>query len=186
MASQVSIANRALALLGANTINAFDDGSTEANIIRAIYDDARDAVLRSAPWLCAKFRTSLAQNTTNPLFEWEKSYKLPTDPYCLRVLSLNESDEWRVEGRNLLTNTNSAHIVYIGRVTDPGLFDPSLVWAIATRVAYESCYAITQNRSLTNDMFALSQQALEDAQIADGAEERYHDIISDDLHIVRL
>ena len=185
MASQVSIANRALALLGANTISAFDDGSTEANIIRAIYADARDAVLRSAPWGCATFRASLAQNTTDPLFEWDKSYQLPTDPYCLAVLSLKETDEYRIEGRNLLCNYDSANIRYIGRVTDPGLFDPALVWALATRIAAESCYALTQNRTQAGDMWALAQQALEDAVIADGSEVRFDDIISDSLLIVR-
>jgi hypothetical protein len=50
MASEVSICNRALAMLGANTITSLQDGSTEANVCNAVYADARDAVLRSHPW----------------------------------------------------------------------------------------------------------------------------------------
>ena len=77
MASEVSICNRAMALLGANTITSLSDGSTEANVCNAVYADARDAVLRSYPWSCAIKRATLAQLSSDPVWGFDKAYSLP-------------------------------------------------------------------------------------------------------------
>jgi len=106
MASEVSICNRALAMLGANTITSLQDGSTESNVCNAVYADARDAVLRSHPWSCAIQRATLAQLSTKPVWGYDKAYSLPNDPHCLSVLEfaiqtqrlLNLSQELQIRG----------------------------------------------------------------------------------------
>lgn len=170
MASEVSICNRALALLGANLITSLTDGSTEANVCNAVYADARDAVLRSFPWSCAIQRTTLAQLSTAPVWGFTQAYSLPNDPYCIAVIDMNEDTKYRVEGRTLVCNTDTATIKYVARITDPGQFDPAFVFALATRIGAEISYALTQNRALSNDMWAMSAQAITEASIADGAE----------------
>lgn len=170
MASEVSICNRALALLGASTIVSLTDGSTEANVCNAVYADARDAVLRAFPWSCAIQRATLAQQSTAPVWGFDKSYSLPNDPYCIAVIDVYESTNYRVEGRNLVCNSDTATIKFVARVTDPAQFDPALVFAIATRVSAEVAYALTQNRALSNDMWAMSEKAITEASIYDGTE----------------
>jgi len=170
MASEVSICNRALALLGANTITSLSDGSTEANVCNAVYADARDAVLRAYPWSCAIQRATLAQLSAAPIWGFDKAYSLPNDPYCIAVLDLKESSQYRIEGRTLVCNTDTATIKFVARITDAGQFDPAFVFALATRVAAEVSYALTQNRSLSNDMWQMSEKAIVDASIFDGAE----------------
>jgi len=170
MASEVSICNRALALLGANTITSLTDGSTEANVCNAVYADARDAVLRAFPWSCAIQRTTLAQLSTAPVWDFKKAYSLPNDPYCIAVLDLKETSQYRTEGRTLVCNTDTATIKYVARITDPGQFDPAFVFALASRIGAEVSYALTQNRSLSNDMWQMSEKAIRDASIFDGAE----------------
>ena len=170
MASEVSICNRALALLGANTITSLSDGSTEANVCNAVYADARDAVLRGYPWSCAIQRATLAQLSPDPVWGFDKAYSLPNDPHCLAVLELKETTTYRIEGRTLVCNTDTATIKYVARITDPAQFDPALVFALASRIAAEVAYALTQNRALSNDMWSMSATALIDASVADGAE----------------
>jgi len=170
MASKVSICNRALALLGADPITSLTDDTTESNVCRAVYADASDAVLRSHPWSCAIQRATLAQLTAAPVWGYSKAYSLPNDPYCLAVLDLKESSQYRIEGRTLVCNTGTATIKYVARITDPGQFDPSLVFSLACRIAAEISYALTQNPSLSNDMWQLSEKAITDAATADGVE----------------
>jgi len=170
MASEVSICNRALALLGANTITSLSDGSTEANVCKAVYADARDGILRSRPWSCAIQRATLAQLSTAPVWDYGKAYSLPNDPHCLAVLELKETTKYRIEGRTLVCNTDTATIKYVARITDPAQFDPSLVFALSSRIGAEIAYALTQNRALSNDMWSMSAQALTDASVDDGAE----------------
>jgi len=185
MASEVSICNRALALLGANTITSLTDGSTEANVCNAVYADARDAVLRAFPWSCAIQRASLAQLSTAPVWGYDKAYSLPNDPYCLAVLDLKEDSQYRIEGRTLTCNTELATIKYVARITDPGQFDPALVFALACRIGAEVSYALTQNRSLSNDMWSMADKTINDAAMYDGAEVGQEDITATVLESVR-
>jgi hypothetical protein len=185
MASEVSICNRALAMLGANTITSLTDGSTEANVCNAVYADARDTILRAYPWSCAIQRATLAQLTTAPVWGFDKAYSLPNDPYCIAVLDMKELTSYRVEGRTLVCNTDTATIKFVARITDAGQFDPSFVFALATRIAAEISYALTQNRSLSNDMWAMSSTAIMDASIYDGSEVGSEDIIANVLEGVR-
>ena len=176
MASEVSICNRALAMLGANTITSLSDGSTEANVCNAVYADARDAVLRAFPWACAIQRATLAQLSTAPVWGYDKAYSLPNDPHCLAVLDIQESTQYRIEGRTLVCNSDTATIKYVARITDPGQFDPAFVFALACRIGAEVSYALSQNRSLSNDMWGLAEKAIMEASMYDGAEVGREDI----------
>ena len=55
MTSEVDIANQALGTINARaTIVSFDERSSEARSVRLYYNDTRDALLRAAPWNCAR------------------------------------------------------------------------------------------------------------------------------------
>lgn len=179
MASEVSICNRALALLGAHPITSLQDDSSEAHVCNAVYADARDAVLRSRPWSCAIQRATLAKLSTDPVWGFKKAFSLPNDPHCLSVLELKEVSPYRVEGRTLLCDTDTATIKYVARITDPGQFDPALAFALACRISAEISYALTQNRALSNDMWQMSDKSVYDASTFDGLEVGSVDILGD-------
>ena len=120
----------------------------------------------------------LAQLSTDPVWGFDKAYSLPNDPHCLSVLELKETSTYRIEGRTLVCNTDTATIKFVARITDPGQFDPALVFALACRISAEVSYALTQNRALSNDMWAMSASSLIDASIYDGAEVGSEDINS--------
>ena len=137
--SEVTIANLALGKIGAGTIIALDEESTEARACRLHYAQTRDEVLRSHRWNFAIHPEQLVQDVEKPKFTWAFQYALPVD--CLRVLQMNEwdmsrrSQAWEIEGRRLLTNATTAWIRYIRRITDCNLFDSLFVEALSLRLA---------------------------------------------------
>ena len=171
MASDVAICNTALNRLVANTITSFTENSKEARLCNAEYEGIRDQVLRSHPWNCALRRATLAQESDTPSFGYAYQYILPTDPYCLRVLQMEtEVEQFKVEGRKLLTDESTAKILYIGRVTDPEEFDSLLVDTLSARIAVEFAFNITGSRTLQADMFDLYNRKLALARSFDAQE----------------
>ncbi|MEG2434376.1 MAG: hypothetical protein RSB25_22310, partial [Acinetobacter sp.] len=64
--TKVSVCNEALSMLGAKTIQSFDDSTENARRCASIYDSTRKALLRMHPWSFAKKRTQLAPIATHP------------------------------------------------------------------------------------------------------------------------
>lgn len=175
--SEVEIVNHALLLLGEKTITSLADNTVRASIANSIYALTRNAVLRAHPWSCAISRATLSPLSTAPSFGWKQSFPLPTDPYCLRVLALNDDQEcgeggdtWKVEGRNLLTNTGSANIRYIGKITDVTQYDALLYQALAFRLASAMAFPITGKPALSQQMWQFYSGILQEARTINGQE----------------
>ena len=154
MPSVVDICNEAMDLLGAATITALTENSKEARLCNRRFVTVRDSVLRTHTWNVAVTRATLAQDTDPPAFGFTYQYSLPTDPYCLRVLSFWNSNVnndvaaydsnvmFKIEGRKVLSNEGTCSIIYISRVTDTELYDALLSSTIAHKLASETAYAI--------------------------------------------
>jgi hypothetical protein len=98
--SAVEICSNALLLLGAQTINSFDDESDRATLVSNLWPNALEAILRSHPWNCAIRRVSLAPDAAAPDFDYSYQFTLPGD--CLRKLSVGlkgQPQAHEVEGR---------------------------------------------------------------------------------------
>ena len=87
MPSVVDICNEAMDLLGAATITSLTENSKEARLCNRRFETVRDHVLRAHPWNCAITRKELAKDSDAPAFGFNHQFTLPTDPFCLRVLS---------------------------------------------------------------------------------------------------
>jgi hypothetical protein len=177
MASEVEIVNNALLLFGGDTIVSLDDNTTRAKIAKNIFGPTRDAVLRAHAWNCAISRAKLGLSSSAPSYSWTYKYPLPSDPYCLRVLSLNESqedgdpgDEFRIEGRFLVTNEGTADIQFIKRITDPNEFDANLYQALSFRLAAAMSYSITGSQAVVTAMWTLYENMIKEARSIDGQE----------------
>lgn len=102
MTTDVDICNRALLVLGSQrTISSLTQDSVEAKACNLIYTNARDDLLRMAPWDCALKTANLTyitsipgtpENTSNPTTLWQPGqprppwayeYQYPVD--CLRA-----------------------------------------------------------------------------------------------------
>jgi len=198
MASVVDLCNRALDLLGAANITSLTENSKEARLCNGNFDDVRDAVLRSHPWNVAITRKNLAADSTAPAFGFSFQFTLPTDPFCLRVLSFwnsNVNNEvaaydsnvmFKIEGRKILSNEDTCNIIYIGRVTDTEQYDSLLNKAISARLAAEIAYNITGSNSVASNMLTIYEARLKEAKGVDSMEGYPEQPQADDFTNIRL
>jgi hypothetical protein len=189
MTSAVDVCNSALNLVGANNITSLTEDSKAARVCNQRYEFVRDNTFRAHPWNCLITRKSLAQDATTPVYKYAYRYTLPTDPYCLRVLSVSDDGDnerydvdYQIEaGRYLLTDEGTMNIRYIGRLTDPTEWDIGLVETIAARLASDIAYPLIGSSSFAQDMFAMYEMKLKDARHSD-ATEGYPDAIIADTY----
>lgn len=154
MSSETDIANQALAYLGEAKVSSINDTSSkQARACATSYAQARDEVLRSARWSCAKKMQSLSKLVTAPVYKWTAAYQLPSD--FIRLCEIEGEYAWvprewfDIQGRQLMLGLNDEEapddigIEYISRVTDTTLFDPLLVEAVALKLAAKVARELT-------------------------------------------
>jgi len=192
MASVVDMCNSALNLLGASTISALTDDSKNARLCNQRYDSVRNRVFRSHAWNCLHKRVQLAQNSTAPVIEYSNAYALPSD--CLRVLkvhngttdSIASAIDYKLEGRNIVTDEGTIYLIYIALDTDPNNYDSYLRESISHQLAADLCYAITNNATLANNYMARADERLREARFIDATENSLGTIESNEFTDARL
>ena len=198
MPSVVDICNEAMDLLGAATITALTENSKEARLCNRRFETVRDTVLRSHPWNIAITRASLAKDSDAPAFGFANQFTLPTDPYCLRVLSFWNSNVdseiaaydsqvmFKIEGRKVLSDEGTCRITYLARITDTETYDSLLSSTIAHKLAAETAYAITGSMSVSQSMQQLYEIRLREARSIDAMEGVPDKLIADDFINIRF
>lgn len=172
MASIVDICNSALNQIGASNIISLTEDSKAARLCNQRYTFVRDSVFRSHPWNCLTTRATLAPDTATPAFEFSKQFTLPTNPFCLRVLQLSNTDIlYKIEGRKLLCNESSIEMIYVGRVEDGNQYDMLLIEALAAAMAADLAYPLVGSSALGANMYQLYQNKLTEARFVDATED---------------
>jgi len=192
MASVVNMCNSALNLLGASTIAALTDDTKNARLCNQRYEPIRNRVFRSHAWNCLHKRVQLAQNSTAPIVEYDHAYALPSD--CLRVLKIHNgttdsiaSDlNYKLEGRNIVTDIDTVFVIYIALDTDPNNYDTYLRESISHQLAADLCYAITNNATLANQYMTRADERLREARFIDATENSLGTIESSEFTNAKL
>lgn len=113
MATQLSICNNALYLVGADEMNTLEDETREARVCNAIYPETKDALISRYPWNFSLAQVQLARLSATPLFDYTYAYQLPTSPKCLRVLRKNaRNNDYRTFEDMLFTDDDAVEIIY--------------------------------------------------------------------------
>lgn len=152
MASEVDIANLALARLGDRAgVASLDppDGSAQADHCARFYPLARDIALEHRPWTFNTVRQVSNALLVSPQPGWEYAYAKPND--CLNVLAVVPpfTTEWWARPSApfkleidpatgvelILTDAPEAAIIYQKRITDASRFPPQFVSALAWLLA---------------------------------------------------
>lgn len=104
--SNLDITNRALILIGADTITAFTDDSQEAIVSNALYEDMVSTLLVSARWRFATKQVALNESGSNPIGRYTRSYTLPSDYLMLHAITVNDLViEYNVYGSEVFADT---------------------------------------------------------------------------------
>lgn len=172
MTTRTEICNLALLHVGESEIADIDDTEPNAVRCRNAFFLMRDATLRAGAWNFAMVTTTLPAETTPPAFGFKLSYVLPTDPFCLRVWTVNEKkSDFKVRGRRIHTDaTAPIDLEYIARIEDEGEFDANFIDAFALRIAWAVSYPITRKRALKDELWKLYLGSIQTARTADAHE----------------
>jgi len=192
MASVVNMCNSALNLLGASTIANLTDDTKNARLCNQRYEPVRNRVFRSHAWNCLHKRLQLAQNSTAPVVEYDHAYALPSD--CLRVLKIHNGStdsiasalDYKLEGRNIVTDIDTVFLIYIALDTDPNNYDTYLREAISHQLAADLCYAITNNAALANNYMSRADERLREARFIDATENSLDTVEANEFTNARL
>ena len=169
MASIVGICNGALNQLGATTILSLTEDSKNARLCNSRFTQVRDALFRTHPWNCLQKRIQIAADSTAPAWGFKFAYTLPAD--CLRLLKILDYDSnYKVEGRKVLSNTETMKILYVSRVIDPNEYDELLRETLSASLSADIAFAVTSNNTTSQNMYQLYQEKLKDARFVDSTE----------------
>lgn len=194
MATTLQAFNRALDLIGQKgTLTTIATASPSAEALNRAFGLVLEEFIRTHRWSWATARATLVATTT-PAFGWAYAFTLPAD--YVAVAELNGEDVWGksgssfvVESGNLLTEDNSAEIVYqrkpVATVSPAvtlaqaqeamlALMDPLAFRALCTLLAAEVAPVIRNDgRELAMSLMQQYQQIdLPAAQNNDGSEAR--------------
>lgn len=143
-ALDVQLCSQALLLLGAGSINSFEEGTQKAQVAAALYPGVREMLLVDYPWRFTLVKAQLSQDTAAPINEWSYSYVLPGECMLLRQLfpsaSVGESPlrDYEIFGRRVYADQDAIWADYQrdpGEESDPPHFRALLKYALASEFA---------------------------------------------------
>lgn len=172
MATGVSICSNALLMLGAQTINDFNEPLDRAKLAANLYPTIRDDLLRTHPWNCTIKRVLLAPDATPPAFGYANQFELPAD--FLRVLEVGQAGhqiDYLVEGRSILADAVSVELRYVYLNEVENTWDASLVGLLTLAMACAMAYPITQSSALQAAFEQKLVMAKKVARAVDGQED---------------
>lgn len=177
MATQIQICNLALDMVGAESIVGIADVNPRAEGCNRNYDLALLEIMRSRQWGFLTKRISLTAATA-PAFGWDAAFTLPVD--YVGIVQLNgilyegqPGDWFAIESGLLLTDEDTADIVYIGSDAQPAVFDSLFVPAFATLLASRIATPLRQDGgSASAQLLQLYRQALSTAGTRNANEQK--------------
>jgi hypothetical protein len=185
-ASEVEICNEALgAIAETDFLDTLEEPSAAAIACKQFYAHSRDAVLESFWWPFATRQQTLAALDITVPSGWGYAYALPSDclaPQYLWSGTRNPHPDLRIpftlqsnEGLTssiLLTDQESAELVYTAKVTSPGRFSALFAEAVGYHLAAKLALALPGKRDFRSDAIALYKDALLRAASAAAASEQ--------------
>lgn len=145
------------------------DDTEKGRTCRVAYDVVRQRELRAHPWNFAIVREVLAPETDAPAFGYDYAYNLPAA--CLRVLRERDGIDWRIEGRQILTDEGPAlNLRYVSDFEDTGAMDAMFVEVLAAAIAAEIAGKITQSSTKVQIALQRYKEAVSEARRANAFE----------------
>ena len=178
MASITSICNQALLKIGGKAITSISppDGSREAELCAAIFEDTKAAVLEETNWAFAIRRFQLAPLAQTPAFGYHYAFALP--PEIARVISVGTGNhpnniDWSVEGKKIMCNSDAINVYTVVGDVDTNDLSPMFTQAFITRLAAEMSTALTGDKGLAQALWNEYGAKIELATTSDSQQGTY-------------
>lgn len=158
----IKVCSRASLLMGGSPITSFTDGTAEADVCDAMYEDIARAALTNSRWRFATNQAVLNRLATAPTSRWDSAYQLPSGTLTVNAVTVNDYPiGFDTYGDNVYCNATATEEVvadYIFRATEaqwPSYFtvavEYSMAAVLAVSVARDASLAqmLEQKASLT-------------------------------------
>lgn len=86
----IKICSRASLLIGGDAIQSFSDGTAEASVCDAMYEDMARSALTNSRWRFATDQSVLNRLAEEPTGRWTAAYQLPSELIMLSAVTINE------------------------------------------------------------------------------------------------
>ena len=169
--SKFDICNKALVLVGANTISSFTQNTTESKVANQLYESTLENLLTRCRWRFASKQAQLSKNTTNPDARYDSSYALPSDAHIIHAVTVGDDIiKYDRYGQNLFTNTTSSDTVIADYTFQPSesIFPPYFKQTLVFELASLFAGAIARNDQLSELYHKRSIAQLAIAKATDG------------------
>lgn len=173
-ANNVNIAQKALKMIGANTIAGFDDGTTESDFMDTMYEELVEQTLGEHPWTFASKYYDITANraATAPIAGFTAKYTIPVDQNLLAVQSVYIADVPQSYDRfeNFVhldaSATDTVVMKLIYRQTEENWPTYFRTYFVA-KLAMYAAISITRNADVIGAMGQLAQQLGTEARLRD-------------------
>jgi hypothetical protein len=133
--TDISIVNGSLVMVGADDINSFTDNTLEARLAKSIYTDTKQTLLQYYPWRFSLKQADIGGALVDePLFtKWKYKFTLPAD--LLRVISLENDEDYEVFEDGLYSNVTPCKLIYQFKISEqdmPSYFIRALQFHLAS------------------------------------------------------
>ena len=186
--SKIEICNVALALLGEDSIRAFDEKNKRARMADVFFDFTRDYLLAKFDWPFArrfkKLQPLAVQQLKMEVPAGKFAYELPADCHTPRdIHPPGSKDKWHVMGWQLYCDIDpksdrDVYLYYTCAALDPRFYSHTFNNLVALGLAVKMCPAITQDKALAGalmEQFAAEQINAWESEANIGEDYRAHD-----------
>ena len=138
----IKVCSRASILMGGSAISSFEDGTVEADVCDAMYEDLARASLTNTRWRFSTNQSVLNRIATAPTGRFDAAYQLPSGMIMLNALTVNDLPiEYDIYGDKAFCNAVAADTViadYIFRAVEahwPPYFTIAVEFSMAALLA---------------------------------------------------
>lgn len=155
MTTEIEICGMALNLVGKDPIVSFTDADRvqSAKLCKVFYPASRDAMLREHPWGFARKQVYLTQNENETIHGFDYAYYYPSDCIMARSIyaGLDPANHYPFgvqvsadgNSRLIVTSVEDAVLEYTKAITNPNMFDPLFIEALAWRISIQLAFPLT-------------------------------------------
>ena len=177
--TDVSVASRALVLIGDTPISAFDGSSTGAIVAENIYDTIIADLLTQHPWRFSVRQSDLSHLEATPEALFTDAWQIPTDALLVRRVIVNGSDvTYEIYGDKIFSNfdeTNTLTANYIFRSLEQD-WPPYFLFAAQLQLAAMFSMSVAGKPDMSADFETKADFALRKARAIDSQSDTTHNI----------
>ena len=151
----IKICSRASILIGGDVIQSFDDGTAEAIVCDAMYEDMARSALTNTRWKFSTDHAVLNRLAESPTGRWEAAYQIPSESIMLSAVTVNGfALTYDTYGSKVFCNSSSSDVViadYVYRANETD-WPPYFKTAVEYMMAGVLAVSVARDQQLANLM----------------------------------